>query len=242
MMTADVKVERMSVGVLPARKPAWDSLLPDESIRALRAHPLLCALAEGDTNISTLQELLAQHHFYCRHFTSYLCLLIARLPKLDDVRSLMNNLLEELGADQPNGTSHAELFLRSMRAAGINPHSSVALKGTKALTSAMFHYCRRPDPLDGLAAMCLGAEAIVPFIYSPIIAAMNHLDLPFEASHFFELHVAEDEDHAAAMLAILLRLIGNDPVKVARAREVAADMVGCRLQFLDDVWNTTSVA
>jgi pyrroloquinoline quinone (PQQ) biosynthesis protein C len=217
-------------------------LLPQHSLEALRNHPLLCALENGEAGLSTLHELLAQHHLYSRHFTTYLCLLITRLPTLDDVRGLMHNLLEELGANHPEATSHASMFLTSMEAVGIAPGNRAPLPGTRELTAAMFAWCRSPDPLDGLAAMCLGAEAIVPFLYAPVVDAMHHLRLPFEARHFFELHITEDQDHAAAMLDIMLRMIGNDPASAKRVRDIAADMIGRRIRFLDDVWAAPSSA
>jgi len=211
-------------------------------MQTLSNHPLLVALSSGNTDIRTLRELLAQHHLYSRNFTRFLCMLIVNLTELEDVRSLLQNLLEELGADQRNGRSHAELFLVSMQAVGVVPQSRSPLKGTTELTAAMFGYCRSSDPLEGLAAMCLGAEAIVPFIYSPIIEAMKSLDLPAEGRRFFELHVVEDESHALAMLKIIMRLIDNADDRVARVRDIAGDMIGRRIRFLDDVWAETGTA
>ena len=118
-------------------------------------------------------------------------------------------LLEELGADRESATSHAELFLASMHAIGAVPGSHAPLPGTRTLTATMFAYCRQPDPLAGLAALCLGAEAIVPVLYSPIVDAMRHLEVSPHARRFFEVHVAEDQDHATAMLDIIIRLIGE---------------------------------
>lgn len=211
-------------------------LLPGESTQILCNHPLLLAFSKGDADLPTLQELLAQHYLYSRYFTRFLCALISNLPEIEDVRVLSQNLVEELGADQKSGMSHAELFLLSMKAVGVTPHARPPLNATEELTAAMFHYCRSADPLDGLAAMCLGAEAIVPLIYHPVIQAMKSLGIPAEGRQFFELHVAEDEAHALAMLKVMTRLIGGDYKKERRTKDVGKDMIGRRVRFLDRVW------
>ena len=217
-------------------------LLSGKSIGLLCSHPLLYALNAGSIDLSALRELLVQHHFYSRNFTRFLCLLVTNLSEISDVRALMQNLLEELGVDERLGETHAELFKVSMRAAGATTDGKKPLDATQELTEAMFNYCRSSNPLHGLAAMCLGAEAIVPLIYNPIIKAMKHLDLPEEARIFFELHVAEDEGHAAAMLEIIMRLIRSQNGTVAVVREVADDMISRRMRFLDGVWAATSLA
>ena len=214
----------------------WIGLLPSDGTKLLSHHPLLGAFSCGEADLGTVQELLVQHHLYSRYFTRFLCALISNLPEVEDVKILSQNLVEELGVDQKCGMSHAELFLQSMRAVGVAPNSRRALPGTEELTAAMFQYCRSPNPLDGLAAMCLGAEAIVPLIYHPIIVALTNLGIPADGRHFFELHVAEDEGHALAMLQIMTRLIGNNAVAEQRAKNVGRNMIARRLRFLDDVW------
>ena len=229
-------------GIAGAFGPEQSWLLSSNSVDALCSHPLLRALSTGSVDLGVLRELLVQHHFYSRNFTRFLCLLVGNLSEIDDVRTLMRNLLEELGVDERLGESHAELYQASMRAAGATIEGKTPLDGTRELAEAMFNYCRHPDPLNGLAAMCLGAEAIVPLIYSPIIEAMKHLNLPEQAWSFFELHVAEDEGHAVAMMDIIIRLIRNDDDRVAQVRDVADDMIRCRVRFLDDVWVATRQA
>lgn len=235
-MLTDASLTDTQAVLTPHLQQQWARLLPSEDLRALTRHPLLVALAGGKVDMATLRLLLEQHHLYSRNFTRFLCILIARMPEMNDARLLLQNLAEELGADQSDGTSHAELFLLSMRIAGCALRDLLPLQGTRELTASMYEYCRHPDPLEGLAAMCLGAEAIVPIIYTPVIAAMQHLRLPAEGRLFFEVHVADDEEHAIAMLDIMIRLIANDRAKAARVRDVASAMIGRRLRFLDDIW------
>lgn len=239
-MTADVSLQTASLEHSAALSQTWLDLLPSESVQVLCDHPLLVAFANGDAELPTLQELLAQHHHYAQYFTRFLCALISNLPEIEDVKVLVQNLVEELGADQPDGVSHAQLFLRSLQAVAVVPHSRVPLGATKELTAAMFHYCRSPDPLEGLAAMCLGAEAIVPLIYRPIITAMNSLGISEMGRRFFDLHVAEDEGHALAMLQIMIRLIDGDRQREARVTAVGKAMIARRVQFLDAVWTAGS--
>ena len=162
-------------------------------------------------------------------------MLVANLPEINDVRMLMQNLLEETGVNERMGETHAELFLTSMHASGATTQGKTPLDGTREITAAMFKYCRGPDPMDGLAAMCLGAEAIVPLIYSPVIKAMKHLGLPEEAQPIRPARSRgrgpcgrHDAHHHA---------IGRQGCQQGRTvREVANDMIGRRLCFLDHIW------
>ena len=79
---------------------------------------------------------MIQHHFYLRNFTRFLCLVIANLPEIEDVRTLMRNLLEELGVDERLGETHAELFLLAMRTVGATTQGKSPLNGTQQLWRA----------------------------------------------------------------------------------------------------------
>lgn len=216
--------------------PVWAEWLNGRDLYRLTRHPLLMSFERGEADMAALETLLAQHQHYSRYFTRYLCALISNLTESDDVRSLAHNLMEEMGAESSDNLTHAELYQRSLKAVGIVPDIMPAFRETQELVRTMFEFCRSENPLDGLAALCLGAEAIVPIIYSPIITALDTLGFGEDATEFFKLHVEEDEDHALAMLKIMERLTEGRPGEHARAIEIGVFLINKRAEFLDAVW------
>lgn len=217
--------------------PIWSGWLEADDLQILTEHRLLAALRAGEIDLRGLRVLLVQHHLYSRHFTRYLTALISRLSSFDDVRSLTENLLEELGVEGGSELTHAELLQRSLRSIGAETHKATPLPQTNALIETMLRHCRSVDPLDGLAALGLGAESIVPLLYSPIAEALTAQGFDDDTLEFFRLHIAEDEGHALAIFAILERLTSNRPAAHARARSVGREVIDRRAEMFDAIWN-----
>lgn len=218
--------------VLNGLRGSW---FDPEDIRNLDLHPFLQHLRSSETSLTTVRFLLVQHQHYSQYFTRYLCALISNQETSYDVKELTENLIEEVGADKENSRTHAELYLEAMAALGVAPGDAPALSATNELVNAMFTHCRSSNPIDGLAALCLGAEAIVPILYSPIIVALKNHNLPSAATHFFELHVEEDETHALIMFKIMDRITKLNEDKLQRAKAIGSRMVKKRIDFLSAV-------
>lgn len=219
----------------PSCSVLWESLVPPGLLRTLHDHPFLRRSRGGQAGLPLLRSLLIQHAYYTEHFTRYLCALMSRLPQGDDVRALAANLIEETGLDRPSAVTHAALFRQSLAAIGAAPHSAPPLPETRELIEAMYGYCRAHDPLEGLAAMCLGAEAIVPTLYGAILDGLRHAGIDEADLYFFVLHVGEDEAHALVMRGIIDRLLLERPHRLAKVQAVAEDMVRLRMALLDAV-------
>jgi pyrroloquinoline-quinone synthase len=216
---------------------SWACWLEQEDLQRLTGHPIFRAFERGDADLLTLRTLLVQHHHYSRHFTKYLCALMSKLSRHEDVRRLMTNLVEEMGLDRADHITHSELYQRTLSAVGAAPHDLEPFEATRALVQSMTRYCHSEDSIEGLAALCLGAEAIVPLIYRPVIAALDTLGFGDDAKEFFVIHVGEDENHALTMLEILERLTANDALARQRALKVGATMIQRRIDLLDAVLN-----
>lgn len=213
----------------------WDELFPAGLIAEFGAHPLLRRCREGRASIEMLRGFMVQHSYYAENFTRYLCALMSHLPSGDDVRALAMNLVEETGLDRPGAVTHSELYRRCMAAIGAVRGSAPILPETRALIDTMFNYCRAPDPLEGLAALCLGAEAIVPTLYGAILAGLRNARYSDDDLHFFVLHVAEDEAHALVMREIIYRLLADRPHRRAKVLAIGEDMVRLRMSLLDAI-------
>ncbi len=213
----------------------WADMFPDGLLAELSANPFLAACRDGTVSDAQLRGFLIQHQYYSQYFTRYLCSLMGGLTELNEFKALSHNLAEELLGDGTDQISHAELYLQSMDAMSAAPRSLPMLASTRALIDVMFHYCRGADPLDGLAALCLGAEAIVPIVYGPILAALRHRDAPPQATRFFQIHVEEDEQHAIVMREIIDRMLAEKPYRRARVIAVGEEMVRRRMAMLGDL-------
>ncbi|HEV7778294.1 MAG TPA: iron-containing redox enzyme family protein [Luteibacter sp.] len=225
----------------PPLDSAWLRWLAADDLTGLANHPLLRALARGEVGLDLLRTLLVQHALYSRHFTRFLVALIGNLDNPDDARRLYGNLQEEMGLDGEGLVTHAEMFQRSLRIVGADTGQSMAYPSTQLLVDSMLAHCRSADPLSGLAALCLGAEAIVPLLYRPIRAAMAMLGFGEDAQVFFTLHIEEDEAHAITMRQIMERLIGNDDAREAQVRQVGSQMIALRVAMLDAVWQQRDI-
>lgn len=213
----------------------WSDMFPAGLLEELNANPFLAACRDGTVSDAQLRGFLIQHQYYSQYFTRYLCSMMGGLAEPGEFKALSHNLTEELHGDGTDQVSHAELYLQSMEAMSALPRSLPMLSSTRALIDVMFHYCRGADPLDGLAALCLGAEAIVPIVYGPILAAMRHRDAPEQATRFFKIHVEEDEQHAIVMREIIDRMLAEKPYRRARVIAVGEEMVRRRMAMLSDL-------
>lgn len=218
--------------VLPA---LWADLFPPGLLTDLYENPFLQLCRNGKVNHDLLCSFLIQHHYYSQYFTRYLCAMMASLTEQKDVRALAENLFEEMGFDHPDAITHAELYLTSMTTMGIKPGSRPMNIETRHLIDAMFRYCRSPDPLDGLAALCLGAEAIVPVVYGAILTGLKHINVDPKCLKFFELHVAEDEQHAIVMRKIIDDILIKHPHRRAKVLAIGEDMVRLRMAMLNSI-------
>ena len=209
--------------------------ITEEYVERLRSHPFVQRCRDGSITDRELNIFLTQHAKYSAYFTRYLCALIANLHDAGDVMRLAENLAEELGFGEEGGEPHARIFARMIEQFGIDLQQAPVFDSTQKLISTTFHYCKQPDPAYGLGALCLGAEAIVPALYSDIISGFEANGIAPERLHFFRIHVECDDDHADTMREILQRLHQDNPQGEERMLEGAQAMIAARLAFFDGV-------
>lgn len=235
MNTMNHQETGLSAPVAHGLSPLWVDMFPAGLLEDLSANPFLTACRAGMVSDAQLRGFLIQHHHYSQYFTRYLCSLMGSLTDLGEFKALSHNLAEELSGNDTDQVSHAELYRETMDELGAVPRSLPVLSSTQALIDAMFRYCRSGDPLDGLAALCLGAEAIVPIVYGPILDALRHRHAPMRALRFFQIHVEEDEQHAIVMREIIDRMIAERPYLRARVVAVGEEMVQLRMAMLSEL-------
>lgn len=222
--------------------PLWVDVFPVGLLEELNTNPFLMACRNGTIGTDQLRGFLIQHHYYSQYFTRYLCSLMGSLQEHGEFKALSHNLAEELSGDDTDQVSHAELYRQAMDGMSAVPCSRPMFASTRRLIETMFRYCRCTDPLDGLAALCLGAEAIVPVVYGPVLDALRRANAPAEAQRFFQIHVEEDEQHAIVMRKIIDRMVADRPYLRARVVAVGEEMVRLRMAMLSDLLSHGAVA
>lgn len=216
-----------------AAQGGWAALFPPGLIAELEGCSFVRDCRAGSVPMPAMKAFLVQHQHYSQHFVRYLCAVMSSLPEAGDIRALMLNLIEELGLDAPERVTHAELYRQTMQCIGVQPGSAPVLPATQDLIDTMFRHCRSGDPLLGLSAMCLGAEALVPTLYGAVLQGLRKAGLSKTDLYFFELHVQEDEAHALAMRQQLEQMLQHDPRRLKVVHQVATDMVRCRVRMLE---------
>jgi pyrroloquinoline quinone (PQQ) biosynthesis protein C len=214
----------------------WNKWVDAGALSRLVHHDLLVAMENGYVSLGGMRYFLVQHHYYSRNFTRFLCAIINRLESLDDIRLLMKNLQEEMGIDGDDKLTHADLFQRSLKVLGTHALAEPPLPQTVAFTQSIMKFCRSENPVEGLSALCLGAEAVVPLIYKPILAALESLNIDEDGLEFFRLHIEEDEGHAVTMLEILGRMTRQIPEAKMIALQTGRQAINKRCLMFDAIW------
>jgi pyrroloquinoline-quinone synthase len=87
----------------------------------------------------------------------------------------------------------------------------------------------------GLGALCLGAEGIVPYLYSAVVEGFLAAGESVDKLKFFTLHIACDDDHAATMYRIIDKELAKDPDAISDLHDGAAKLIQARAAFLDSL-------
>jgi pyrroloquinoline-quinone synthase len=198
-------------------------------------HPFMLGCADGTVTLDQLRGFLVQHGKYAAFFTRYLCALMSELCDGDDVLKIAENLTEELGCDgdTEGRTSHSRIYADMLKTFGVNLGAYPVNPETQNLIDTMFMLCRKPMGTAGLGAICLGAEGLVPAMYSRIVLGFRHHDVDLRRLKFFTIHIECDDGHAAAMNEILARQAEQSPSNLIAALNAGDIAVGARLRFFD---------
>ena len=185
----------------------------------------------GIATKTELTEFLVQHYFYSRHFTRYLCALIANLTNDADRVALTGNLWEEMGLGPQAGTPHSQIYREMLVELDIDPSRYRPSPKTLALVDTMFRLTSDPESIVGLGAIWLGAEALVPRLYRQILAGLLGAGFPEKHLLFFQIHIDGDDEHAATMERIARRLINEDADRYHELVYAATLAIERRRQF-----------
>ncbi len=212
-----------------------DEAKMDLTARVL-ASPFVGRCRAGKVSLTEMKRYLVQQGLYGAHFTRYLCALMSNLPSNHAVLELAENLFEELGLDPANrSVPHHEIYRDMLARFGLCLEGAQATPGTRLLIDTMLAHCRSTNPAQGLGALCLGAEALVPALYADIILGFKACGVAADDIEFFRIHVDCDDGHAETIREIMLHVAAHDSEQLAAMIDAGSAVVSARLKFFDDL-------
>jgi pyrroloquinoline quinone (PQQ) biosynthesis protein C len=217
---------------------AWNDLLDESWLNRLEGTPFLTRCRAGRASRIELHAFVRQQYHYARHFTRYLCALLANLSDEGDRNELAHNLWEEMGFGHFGAVPHAQIYREMMARMGVRPETEGPRRATEELVDAMLDCCRDTDPLVGLGALCLGAEAIVPRLYRQIVQGFEGQGEPSENLEFFRIHIEEDDKHAETMRRIIDKALKANPEYREKLRAGALRVLSARARFFEEIGET----
>ncbi|KVT70097.1 hypothetical protein WK56_19390 [Burkholderia ubonensis] len=212
-----------------------------EFSRRISDHPFLMDCRTGQIPFESLRLFLVQHGKYASYFTRYLCALISQLEHAPDVLHLAENLAEELGfGGNESGPPHSQIYASLLKRFDLSIEAHPIFPETENQIRTAFMLCRQPEGIAGLGALCLGAEAIVPTLYSAVMDGFRHHGIPDEDLDFFKIHIECDDGHAETMYRILGRLTENAPGKLQYAIQAGDIAIQTRLRVYEAIMNCSA--
>lgn len=180
----------------------------------------------------SLYLFFEQHAFYSQYFVKFLLTMMSKLDDSEEIKVLLENIHDEMGLDEGGAVPHSVLYERFIQKLGLSKPNN-ALPETDALVKTMLAFCSHEDPFYGLCALCLGAEAIVPLIYSSVLKAMEAHNIQEGAGGYFGLHIGCDDEHAQIMYDMILDRVRKNPSLSIEVYRVANSMFNHRINFLN---------
>jgi pyrroloquinoline quinone (PQQ) biosynthesis protein C/mannose-6-phosphate isomerase-like protein (cupin superfamily) len=236
----------MSAGAepVPARGDLGDRLA---ELRALAdGHPiwqtrLLRAFAAGHLTRSDLQLVFSQYYWFSKNFTCLLAALMANCESDLFRAQLTENLWEESGGKAID-QRHAEIFRRFLRdGLGIVIERIDYLHFTRDFVDQCRDFCQRSSPMAAAAFLSLGVEGIVPRLYLCFVEGLLAAGVPEEQLHFFRMHIACDDAHAA-ILEQIATSYADDPDWFDVCRKSMVLALTLREQFFEDLYGALQQA
>ncbi|WP_394840261.1 iron-containing redox enzyme family protein [Pendulispora rubella] len=221
---------------------SWEGILRPEWIRELDETSFLSRCREGRVSRAELHGFVRQQGYYSRNFTRFLNALIANLLDEADRQALMQNLFEEMGLGDVKSTPHSQIYRDMMKTMGIRFEDEAPHPATVRLVETMFACCHNENAMIGLGAICLGAEAIVPHVYSTVLAGFEAMGESKRHLEFFTLHVGCDDEHAITMRNIIVRRLQADPKSRVDLEYGAAKAIAARVAFFEALSSRERVA
>jgi pyrroloquinoline-quinone synthase len=206
--------------------------------------PLLAHLRKGPLPSAALGRWAAQYYLFVREFARFLSAVHSRCPDFEARALIAENIYEEHGRFA-EGRDHPALMRRFGRAIGLTDDAMEAaspLPETAAYIDTLFRLTQAGSYLEGLAAVGLGVEAVVPRYFALLEPLLRErYGLTVEDTEFFRVHLTDDVEHAERALAIIATHACARQAQAAVTEAVRATQAA-RARFRDAVYQAAVAA
>ena len=163
------------------------------------SHSLLSRMDVDPKARADFRIFSGQHYPLVGTFTRYLELLLLNAPSSSAKIWLAKVLVDEYG-ERSSGQDHAAHYQHFMRACGWTPEELDGIRLHPAVTGFIadhLRWCTEEPFLVGLGAVGPGHEWAIPTMFSHILKGLSAAGFTADEIEYFDLHVAQDVDHAA---------------------------------------------
>jgi len=211
---------------MPTTVSTIDRLLAE---RHLLKHPFYVAWSRGELPVETLRTYAGQYYHFESNFPRYVAAAYAQIPRAEDRRLLLDNLVDEEG----RSPTHPELWLDFAAGIGLSrraARNAPPLPATRGLLSCYERQARRGAG-PALAAL-YAYESIFPEVATEKSRGLRaNYGIRDKATHeFFRVHSGADVEHSRAER----RLLASE---LRRAPDVARRTVSAARQTIDAWWS-----
>jgi len=196
----------------------------------LLRHPFYTAWSKGELPIETLRDYAGQYYHFEVNFPRYVAGAYARIPRPQDRRVLLENLIDEEG----RSPTHPELWVDFSRAIGAGTPRAAPTGPTRSLLAAYERHALR-----GTAPAALGALYAYESQFPEVAAEKSrglraHYGIRSKSAHeFFRVHTFADVEHSAAERNLLRSYLSQDRAAGRDAERGLRDSLGAWWSFLD---------
>jgi hypothetical protein len=125
---------------------------------------------------------------------------------------------------------------------GLSIKGAEPTPSTRKLIESMLHHCKHPNPSYGLGALCLGAEALVPALYTDIIAGFKACGVAAKEIDFFRIHIECDDGHAETLRDMMVDIAADDIAQVGIMLQTGRALADARFEFFSGIKSSTHAA
>lgn len=206
-----------------------DALLRE---RHLLKHPFYTAWSAGELPLETLRTYAGQYFQFESNFPRFVGATYAQLPRPQDRRVLLENLVDEEG----RSPTHPDLWLDFAEGIGVSRERVKRSHPFGPTARLLSCYARetQASPERGLGAL-YAYESIFPEIAAEKSRGLReHYGVKSKAAHeFFRVHTEADVEHSKAEAGILTGMMRHSPTARKEALLASRRAIGAWWSFLD---------
>lgn len=198
-----------------------------------------------------LKDFAQQYYAYSRHFRVYVGIVLSKLKHEKHRALLMHNIEEENGILHEDdlqkleqqgiksawvkGVPHVQLWNRLRHSLGIQVGDQSFSQAAIRFNQFTLNYLACSTVTQGVVALGVATERIVPSIYEKLHQALRRSSLTPEAYVFIPLHYIVDEGHADTLDRLAEALIKTNENTEQELEETVKRVLDERSLFFDDL-------